>query len=153
MKKNYCPQIEELILYRLNLLNSEEHRWIEEHLKTCQKCQREIKIEDEIEKELAIRLDPGAIETKVLRTLRFYKNCKGIRRDVSLLSLIFNSIFIVALSFCTSIVIEILWNEILLPFKSILSNTWLISTSSISILFYLLCLFFGLRRIILKVVE
>ncbi len=70
MKMNLCPDKERLIAYRSGILNPAEQKLIEEHITQCKKCQRELKIELEIDKCLSTAFDPGPIEDSVIQRLR-----------------------------------------------------------------------------------
>ena len=76
MKMNSCHHEYDLIAYRLNMLGQKERKLIEEHITGCEKCQRAMEIELEIDNELSRRMDPGNIEDVVLQRLRVYKEIK-----------------------------------------------------------------------------
>ena len=63
---NSCEQVEKIIDYRLHQLTDEQKREFEVHLKSCAVCQRELAIELVIENELAVELQPGFVENKVM---------------------------------------------------------------------------------------
>lgn len=53
MNMNSCPDKKLLNLYFLNLLDENQKKKIEEHIKSCSKCIREYQIEKEIKKNLS----------------------------------------------------------------------------------------------------
>ncbi len=76
MKMNSCPEKNELIAYRLDMLDHKERTLIEEHIAVCRHCRHAMEVESAIDKELSFKMDPGNIEDTVLRKLRVYRELR-----------------------------------------------------------------------------
>ena len=76
MKKNYCPHKKDILDYTLGILGDTAKQEFEAHLKKCKLCQKELKIESVIAKELSESLEPGEIEDGVLARVRLLKDAK-----------------------------------------------------------------------------
>ncbi len=62
---NSCQHSEKILEYVLGLLPERENEEFKKHLQSCAVCQRELRVETNIEKELAVELQPGYIEERV----------------------------------------------------------------------------------------
>lgn len=71
---NSCPEKKFLNLYFLNLLEEDEKIKIEEHLRSCDECRKEYRIEKGIKEELSFEFDPGDIQKIVIKKFQVYKN-------------------------------------------------------------------------------
>ncbi|MGB3340350.1 MAG: zf-HC2 domain-containing protein [bacterium] len=69
-----CPHDKNIISYQLGLLDNEERKRFEAHLKQCPTCQQEMQLESIVKDELSHKLEPGQIEQRVLANLRLRKN-------------------------------------------------------------------------------
>lgn len=78
MKMNSCEHLDRVIEYRLHRLTGEQEEEFRTHLETCVVCQRELAIEQAIEEELSVQLEPGFIESKIMARLRLRRE-QGIR--------------------------------------------------------------------------
>lgn len=67
---NSCQQAERLIDYLLKQLTDEEKKEFETHLKSCQLCRHELQVEQAIESELSVELQPGFIENRIRARLQ-----------------------------------------------------------------------------------
>jgi len=67
---NSCPQAEKIVDYCLDELTDREKENFQTHLKTCDICQRELRIETAIENELSEEFDPGFIENRIRARLQ-----------------------------------------------------------------------------------
>ncbi|MGB9721625.1 MAG: anti-sigma factor family protein [bacterium] len=150
---NSCPEFERLIAYRLNLLADDERSLVENHLVECQKCQRKMAIEDEIDKELSVTFEPGSIEEKILTRLRLSRELKSKRSRFYTILTILNTILIVAIVLCLGIVINELWMNILPELHhTIVHKDTLGIVNAVALFFLFACLFFGFRKSILKLI-
>jgi hypothetical protein len=73
MNMSSCPHTEKILDYQCGLLTRQEASELEEHLKSCALCQRELQLESVIEKTLQEELQPGYIEENILTGVRIRK--------------------------------------------------------------------------------
>jgi len=67
---NSCPQVEKIVDYCLGELTGREKGNFEMHLKSCEICQRELRVEMAVENELSREFDPGFIENRIKARLQ-----------------------------------------------------------------------------------
>jgi hypothetical protein len=73
MKMSFCPHAEKVIDYCLYELTGKEREDFEKHLRSCDICQRELRIQRAVEDELLQEFDPGFVESKVMERLSIWQ--------------------------------------------------------------------------------
>ena len=70
---NCCPHAEKIIDYCLGELTGRAKEEFEEHLRTCELCQRELSIQETVVDELSEEFDPGFVESRVMERFMIWQ--------------------------------------------------------------------------------
>ena len=109
---NSCEHSGKVIDYRLHRLTDKQKKEFEVHLQSCELCQRELMIEQVIEEELSVELDPGFIEGRTMARLR-------LRREQGIRSIRLYAFRVVVLGIASAVVVFTLFPLLLRsPLKS-----------------------------------